>query len=147
MAAPPYKILFTGSRDLKNPYWVNLGLTRLASRVDPERKIIVTQGECYRGGGDYYAKQWALAHAPRVICESRPADWSQGPRGGPIRNQRMVDEGHDVCLAVIGPCTSRRCRRKDPHGSHGASDCADRAEKAGITTYRKQLWKGTNGNE
>ena len=30
----------------------------------------------------------------------------------------------------------RGCKRQEPHGSHGATDCADRAEDIGIRTVR-----------
>jgi hypothetical protein len=44
----------------------------------------------------------------------------------------MVGLGADVCLAFLGPCTSRHCRRVDPHWSHGTSGCAQLAKAAGI---------------
>jgi hypothetical protein len=48
----------------------------------------------------------------------------------------MVNLGADAALAFIGPCTSTRCRRTEPHPSHGASGCAALAEKASIPTRR-----------
>jgi hypothetical protein len=43
------------------------------------------------------------------------------------RNQKMVDLGPDLCLALI----------RDHSG--GATDCADRAERAGIPTVRRHF--------
>jgi hypothetical protein len=48
----------------------------------------------------------------------------------------MVNLGADIALAFIGPCIKPRCPRPQPHGSHGASGCADLAEATGIPTRR-----------
>jgi hypothetical protein len=62
--------------------------------------------------------------AARVLgltIEVHPANWAEHHRAaGPIRNQKMVDLGADVCLAFLMP------------GSKGTADCIKRAEKAGI---------------
>lgn len=64
------------------------------------------------------------AYALGMNTEPHKADWSKGHGAGFARNQRMVDLGADKCAAWI------------KNGSHGATDCADRAEKAGIPTKR-----------
>ena len=46
-----------------------------------------------------------------------------GKAGGPIRNQRMVDSGADLCLAFTMP------------DSKGTWDCVRKARAAGITTF------------
>jgi hypothetical protein len=48
----------------------------------------------------------------------------------------MVDDGAHLCLAFIDPCTDARCRKKEPHGSHGATETARMAEEAGIPARR-----------
>lgn len=55
------------------------------------------------------------------------------------RNQEMVDSGADICVAFIMPCSKPEHSTKKPHDSHGANDCADRADQAGIPVkrYRK----------
>jgi hypothetical protein len=72
--------------------------------------------------------------------ERHPADWR--PDGvfdkaaGFRRNALMVSLGASVCLAFVMPCSDRKCRRPGPHGSHGASHCAQLAEAGGIPTRR-----------
>lgn len=62
-----------------------------------------------------------VAHTLGMDTEPHPPKWKQfGKAAGPIRNQEMVDSGADVWLAFI------------KNGSSGASDCAARAEAAGI---------------
>tara|TARA_R110000803_G_scaffold28011_10_gene65148 strand:+ start:13302 stop:13661 length:360 start_codon:yes stop_codon:yes gene_type:complete len=52
-------------------------------------------------GADSFARQWARKNA--VPVATFPADWSQGPKGGPARNQKMVDEGQpDGAVAFPG---------------------------------------------
>lgn len=73
---------------------------------------------------------WAVSH------EAHPADWSIGKAAGVARNARMVRLGADVCLAFLAPCTDTKCRRQAAHDSHGATHCADLAERAGIHVER-----------
>lgn len=132
----PFRLLVTGSRDWRNPDVVcqALGDTVLEFKIPPERELIVVQGECPTGP-DINAHLWGLRYGATI--ESHPAkNHGSWPSCGPRRNAYMVDLGAHICLAFIGPCTSPRCRRTDPHGSHGATGCANLAEKHGIPVKR-----------
>lgn len=130
----PFRILVTGSRD-----WLDAGLVHdaLTQAVYGNVPAVIVHGAC-PAGADAQAGWWArrFKHIG-VTEEAHPADWRiNGNRAGFIRNQHMVSLGADRCLACISPCTSSRCRRPQPHDSHGASGCADLAEAAGIPTWR-----------
>ena len=53
-------------------------------------------------GADTIAAEWAKARD--IPCEVYMADWDGlGPKAGPIRNQRMLDEGKpDLVVAFPG---------------------------------------------
>lgn len=113
------RILVTGSRE-----WTDTETIRqaLADHAKLTERTTVVDGACPRGA-DRIAHWFASAWGWRT--ERHPADWeTHGKRAGFIRNAEMVALGADICLAFI----------KD--GSKGATDCADIAEKAGITVRR-----------
>lgn len=91
-------------------------------------------------GGDRIGRDWVMgrrAAGGRWLLEPYPADWRAHRRAaGVLRNTVMVEKGADVCLAFIAPCPDPACKRPRPHGSHGAVDCSDKAESAGIPTWR-----------
>lgn len=73
-------------------------------------------------GADFMAgkfAQWA-----GIPVKEYPADWdTHGRAAGPIRNQRMLDDGKpDVVVAF--------------DGGRGTADMIDRAEKAGVRVIR-----------
>lgn len=73
-------------------------------------------------GADYWAHQWAIA---RDVGTTRfHAFWKeQGPAAGPIRNQRMLDEGHHkIGLAFVG--------------NRGTANMIEKAEAAGVRIER-----------
>lgn len=71
-------------------------------------------------GVDTQAKDYWLSRDRPV--EDHHADWLRfGPAAGPIRNTEMVDLGADLCLAF--------------GDGRGTTDCALKAEAAGITVY------------
>jgi len=74
-------------------------------------------------GGAKGADRWAGIWADKrgVPADVFAADWSLGPRAGPERNQRMVDQRPDA--AVRFP------------GGRGTADCAHRCKVAGIPIY------------
>lgn len=68
-------------------------------------------------GADTLARKWAEAHG--IETDTFTADWRVGPAAGPIRNQRMIDEGRpDAVIAFPG--------------GRGTADMVRRANAAGI---------------
>lgn len=69
-------------------------------------------------GADSLANRWAVVNWVR--SEEYPADWKKhGAAAGPIRNQRMIDEGKPD-LVVAFP------------GGKGTADMVSRAKAAGV---------------
>lgn len=129
----PYRILVTGSRDWPDPQTIHTAIADIVGDIPAHQEIILIHGAAK--GADAIANQWAHQYG-LTIERHRAEDFGPWPRCGPIRNHHMVSLGADVCLAFIGPCTSPRCHKPRPHPSHGASGCADLAERAGIETRR-----------
>lgn len=153
----PYVVLVTGSRN-----WPDVDPIRrfLVSVDDQHAACKLIHGRCNprrRRSGEVvswdqalrlpFGKQLLLAGADwladRVASrlgweiEAYPANWDRY-RGaaGPIRNKRMVATGPDLCGAFICLCRNPCCPDREPHGSHGASGCADLADAAGIPVRR-----------
>ncbi len=123
------RVLVTGSRNWTNADAVAAALD--AASIEHPGFVLVHGGAV---GADRIAGEWAARRGEPAQVFPYPR--GMGRRGGPVRNQRMVDLGPVLCLAFIGHCTNPSCGRPMPHGSHGASGCADMAEKAGIKTLR-----------
>jgi hypothetical protein len=52
-------------------------------------------------GADKIGMEWAAAAG--IACITYAADWSLGPKAGPLRNQRMLDDGRpDMVVAARG---------------------------------------------
>lgn len=69
-------------------------------------------------GADMLAVRWANAKGVTVL--PFPADWKRyGPPAGPIRNQRMIDEGRPNLVLAFA-------------GGAGTKDMVTRAERASI---------------
>ncbi|NJA56715.1 DUF2493 domain-containing protein [Streptomyces sp. NEAU-H3] len=130
----PYRILITGSRGWEDHDLVRAHLTAAVYQQVP---AVIIHGGCPIGP-DAVASWWVRQHRVIGLTEERhPADWkTHGRAAGPLRNTAMVGLGADLCLAFISPCTKTTCRRPHPHGSHGATNCADLAEQAGIPVRR-----------
>lgn len=77
-------------------------------------------------GADSLARRAVEAHGYGTVLEY-PADWgAHGRAAGPIRNQRMLDEGKpDVVWAFTDDLAT----------SKGTADMVRRARKAGIPVY------------
>jgi len=73
-------------------------------------------------GADHWADSWAVHNWTNI--EEYPADWGKhGRAAGPIRNQRMLEEGKPD-LVVAFP------------GGRGTADMVRRAEAAGVPVRR-----------
>jgi len=133
-----FRLLVTGSRDWSDADRIWGALSGVLDQGHDALTIV--HGDASRGA-DLIARRWVLrqqAYGRTGITEERhPARWDElGRRAGMVRNAEMVRSGLDACFAWIMPCTAPGCGGREPHGSHGASGCADLAEKAGIDTRR-----------
>lgn len=90
--------------------WATLSSIHMARRIS----VLIHGGA---PGADRHAKRWAVMNDIQTM--GFPADWSLGPRAGPLRNQRMIDEG-EPDLVVAFP------------GGRGTADMVRRAKAAGI---------------
>lgn len=124
------RILITGSRNLtdynKVVIAMSAALETLYREFPDDKEVVVVHGGA-RGAdtlaGDFVsqAKSYLKEVGYSMREEIHKADWDNvGKHAGPIRNQRMVDLGADVCLAFPA---------KD---SVGTRDCVRRAKRAGI---------------
>lgn len=90
-------------------------------------------------GEELHRPDWSTCKGPKCTPAHRKPrrDGSTFcPRAPLTRDDEMVALGANECLAFIDPCAKPGCRKVQPHGSHGASYTADRAEDAGIPTLR-----------
>lgn len=112
----PGVVIVCGGRDYTDTIAIRRALFAL---IDAGFVTAIRHGACPTGA-DYRADEAAqLAHVPR---EPMPADWSQGKKAGPLRNQAMIDRG-GVSLLVAFP------------GGRGTEDMVRRAEAAGIPVW------------
>lgn len=115
------RILVTGSRDWTDWKKLDEGL-RTVGKFGED--TVLVHGDA-QGVDRMAAFLWMERGFP---VEAHPADWKRhGKRAGYVRNQEMVDEGADACLAFIR------------NASRGATMCADLAEKAGIPVRRFEV--------
>lgn len=112
------RVLCTGSREWTDEATVMFELDRLQRSQMFEDPIIIVHGACPKGA-DAIVHRVALQLGYKV--ERHPADWSlNGKSAGPIRNEYMVRQGADLCLAFWDG------------KSNGTRDCFTRAVVAGI---------------
>ena len=108
------RVLVCGGRD----YNRELAFDCEMDALDMPRGSVVIEGGAR--GADALARGYARIY--RFVTESYPADWRKhGKAAGPIRNQRMIDEGKPD-LVVAFP------------GGKGTADMVRRAKAAGIKT-------------
>lgn len=109
------RLLVCGGRNYANRDAVYAALDVML-RGTPVDCLTVIQGGAT--GADQLAREWCGDR--RVPYDNFPADWEKhGKAAGPIRNQRMIDEGRPN-LVLVFP------------GGRGTSDMQRRAQRAGI---------------
>lgn len=103
------RILVCGGRDYAD-------YAKVDSILDTLKPTHIIQGGA--SGADSLA--WDYAYVNNLPCTRYPALWKvQGKAAGPIRNQRMLDEGKpDLVIAFPGGA--------------GTADMVRRARKAGV---------------
>lgn len=114
------RVLVCGGRNFSDWDFFNKTLHEILPASDETwltpNDIVIISG-CASGAGsmaiDWAADNW-------VPVDDYEADWkTHGKAAGPIRNQRMIDEGKpDLVIAF--------------EGGRGTKDMVDRAKKAGI---------------
>jgi hypothetical protein len=145
--ADTYRLLFTGSRSWadRNALYAELGEAEQRARDLGCRVILVVHG--FAGGADTMADDWTFLRSllPGMFRdrERHPltvSEWYPGGKfdrtAGMKRNQLMVSLCADECVAAVDECRKTTCRRRKPHGSHGASHAAGLAERSGIPVRR-----------
>ena len=113
-----YRVLVTGCRDWEDEEEVCLCLDMLEAK---HGEITVVCGDC-KTGADKMTRLWVeVDHGRGRELYVFQADWSGGKKGGPERNQRMVDRGG-----------AKECLAFWDGKSRGTLDCLSRAVRAGI---------------
>lgn len=106
-----FRVLVCGGRDYRDGLRVRSALSSL-----PARPTVLIAGGA--PGADYQAALWAECN--KVKREIYQADWGMhGRAAGPIRNQRMIDEGKPDYVVAFP-------------GGRGTADMVRRAKAAGI---------------
>jgi hypothetical protein len=106
------RVLVCGGRD----FFDNRAVSDCLNALDPRPAVLINGGA---PGADRAAWLWAKRQ-PDVQCLVFNADWGiHGKAAGPIRNQRMLDEGKPT-LVVAFP------------GGRGTADMVRRARAAGV---------------
>lgn len=113
---PGIRVLVCGGRDYRD----RPGVFDALNRAHAKRAIcLVIHGAA--SGADSLGSAWARNRGIEEV--PFPADWTQGRAAGPIRNQRMLDDGKpDAVIAFPG--------------GQGTADMVRRAEAAGVPVWR-----------
>jgi len=110
------RILVCGDREWKDGNIIQTILVQNAT--------LLIEGGCR--GADLLAKEAVFRSGMPIPVQEFKADWSEGKRAGPLRNQKMLDEGKpDVVLAF----------HNDINNSRGTKDMLSRAQKQGYKTF------------
>jgi len=112
------RILITGSRDWTDGYAIENAILQAVNSSEDKVITIVHGGAA---GADRISDNIAKKHG--FNTEVHMADWhNNGRAAGIIRNNKMVYEGADICLAFIR------------NNSKGATHCSNAAMNADIPT-------------
>lgn len=115
------RVLICGSRHWAKPVPVDVVVGGFKAVYGTETVIIHGAAQ----GADSMAG--SAAHRHGLDCEPYPADWdTHGKSAGPLRNQRMLDEGKPEVVVAF---------TNDLPGSKGTADMVRRALKAGLPVY------------
>lgn len=107
------KVLVCGGRDFDD----ESAVVNFLFRMDDERKITKIIHGGANGADKIGGKAADLLSVP---CAVYPANWKKdGKAAGPIRNQRMLDEGKPDCVVAFA-------------GGRGTADMVARARAQGI---------------
>lgn len=113
------RILVTGSRDYRDPGQITNAFGDVLRNHGSYADVTLVVGDA--SGADAIATVFAKSKG--LMVEVYCASWGEhGKSAGPKRNQRMVDDGADVCLVFP----------KIGAENKGTLDCMTRAFKAGI---------------
>lgn len=113
------KVLIFGSRNWTNYNKILEIVQKLKAKYGD---IIIIEGGCR--GADLLAKQAAIELG--IKYEEFPADWTLGKKAGPLRNQKMIDEGKpDMAI----------CFHEDIENSKGSKDMRNRLLKHNIPCH------------
>lgn len=112
------RVLVCGGRDFRD--WGRVMET--LDGLNAEHKIRTVVHGCARGA-DELADHWARIREKHVM--RFPANWAQGKAAGPLRNQRMLEEGKPG-LVVAFP------------GGRGTADMVSRAKAASVKVVEVQ---------
>jgi len=113
------RILVCGGREYDDWFQFCGWMDAITKKAAP-KDITIIQGGAK--GADFLARVWAKY--VRINSEEYPANWKKHGKGaGPIRNQKMLDEGKpDVVIAFPG--------------GTGTADMVERARKAKVKVIK-----------
>lgn len=115
-APPGMRVLVCGGRD----YADRDALFAAMDRLDRRRPVsVVIHGAA--PGADALAAEWARERGCVIVAY--PADWARGRAAGPLRNQRMIDDGRPDGVVAFP-------------GRRGTADMVRRALAAGLKVWR-----------
>lgn len=118
-----FRLLITGSREDCDIFMrdrIHYVLGSIAHKLCPEGGVLVN-GDAT--GVDTCGAVYWRSLGPLYTTEEHEYPRGMGRRGGPVRNQKMVDAGADLCVGF--PIA----------GSRGTYDCAAKASAAKIDTF------------
>lgn len=128
------RLLVTGSRGWKDEHTARQML--LWALTWYGGSMVLVHGDA-PGADQICRNAWRQAGQPD---EPHRPNWRPNgvfdPQAGFDRNGVMVARGADQALAFDLPCTDPKCRRREPHVTHGTEHCIRLIQYAGIPLWR-----------